>query len=127
MTESLLYIASPYSHPDPAVREQRLDAAYLAVATLLSAGHVVFSPIVHSHPLTRFGLPLEWEFWERVDRRFLETCDEVVVLMLPGWEASRGVLAEIAIAWELGKPVRYVEPDATTTPTLARNATAASV
>ena len=34
----------------------------------------------------------------RHDRRFLETCDEVVVLKLDGWEQSVGVQAEIAIA-----------------------------
>jgi hypothetical protein len=33
----------------------------------------------------------------------------VVVLMLDGWEQSRGVQAEIAIARELGKPVSFID------------------
>jgi hypothetical protein len=37
----------------------------------------------------------------------LRRCDEVVVLMLDGWERSEGVQAEIRIAEALGKPVRY--------------------
>jgi hypothetical protein len=61
-----------------------------------------------------------WSFWEQYDRKFLERCDEVVVLMLDGWEESVGVQAEIRIAGELGKPVRYLAPEeAAGSPTLA--------
>lgn len=116
----MIYLASPYSHPDPAVREQRFRAACQAAVALLHAGRVVFSPIAHSHPLAQHGLPGNWHFWERYDRAFLERCDEVLVLMLDGWEESVGVQAEIRIARELGKPVRYLAPDlATVSLTLA--------
>lgn len=107
----MIYLASPYSHPDPSVREQRFRAACRAAVALLHAGRVVFSPIAHSHPLAQHGLPGNWQFWERYDRAFLERCDEVVVLMLDGWQESVGVQAEIRIARELGKPVRYLAPD----------------
>jgi nucleoside 2-deoxyribosyltransferase len=116
----MIYLASPYSHPDPAVREQRFRAACRAAVALLRAVQVVFSPITHSHPLAQHGLPGNWQFWERYDRAFLERCDEVVVLMLDGWGESVGVQAEIRIAWELGKPVRYLAPElAPVSPTLA--------
>jgi hypothetical protein len=123
----MIYLASPYTHPDPVVREERFAAACAVAAQLLRFGHLVFSPICHSHPLTRFGLPLDWGFWERCDRQHLERCSELIVLMLPGWTSSRGVLAEIAIARELGLPVRYLEGPATTTPTLAPDATEAGI
>ncbi len=117
----MIYLASPYSHPDPAVREQRFHAACQAAVALLHAGRVVFSPIAHSHPLAQHGLPGNWHFWERYDRAFLELCDEVVVLMLDGWQESVGVQAEIRIARELGKPVRYLPPDlGRVSPTFAR-------
>jgi hypothetical protein len=101
----MLYLASPYSHPDPVVRESRYQAACRAVVAFLHAGLVVFSPIVHSHPL---GLPADWKFWEGFDREYLVRCDEVVVLMLDGWQDSFGVQAELTIARELGRPVRYL-------------------
>jgi nucleoside 2-deoxyribosyltransferase len=104
----MIYLASPYSHPDPSVREQRFRAACRATAALLRAGEVVFSPIVHSHALVEFELPTAWSYWERFDRTYLERCDEVVVLMLDGWEDSVGVREEIGIARALGKPVRYL-------------------
>jgi Domain of unknown function (DUF1937). len=47
----MIYLASPYSHPDPLVREARFDAACRAMADLVHAGQIVFSPIVHGHPL----------------------------------------------------------------------------
>jgi nucleoside 2-deoxyribosyltransferase len=115
----VIYLASPYSHPDPAVREERFRAACRATAALLRAGEVVFSPIVHSHPLVAFELPTAWSFWERIDRAFLERCDEVVALMLDGWEESVGVREEIAIARALAKPVRFLDPEATGSPTFA--------
>lgn len=63
----MIYLASPYSDPDPAVREQRYEAACAATVAMLRAGHVVFSPIVHSHPLVAYGLPTDWAFWQRVN------------------------------------------------------------
>jgi hypothetical protein len=106
----MIYLASPYSHPDPAVRQQRFDVACRATAALVRAGQVVFAPVVHNHPLVAHGLPTGWDFWERIDRHFLARCDEVVVLKIDGWRESAGVQAEIRIAGELGKPVRYVAP-----------------
>ena len=106
------YLASPYSHPDPAVRELRFQAACAATAKLLRDGHLVYSPVVHGHPLVRYGLPTDWSFWERHDRQHLERCDEVVVLKLDGWRESVGVQAELRHAEALGKSVRYLEADA---------------
>lgn len=119
----MIYLASPYSHSDVAVREERFQAACRAAAALLPAAHAVFSPIVHSHPLTQHSLPAEWAFWQRFDRVYLERCDEVLVLTLDGWQESAGVQAAIRLAHELGKPVRHVGPEeAATSPTLAPGA-----
>lgn len=106
----MIYLAAPYSDTNPAVRERRYEAACLATATLLRHGHVVYSPIVHGHPLVRYGLPIDWSYWERTDREFLAHCDEVFVLTLEGWEQSVGVNTEICVAIALGKPVRYLDP-----------------
>ena len=102
-----VYLAGPYSHPDPEVREGRYRAACRKAADLMRKGALVFSPIVQSHPLTFHGLPGDWAFWEHYDRRHLEQCDEVLVLTLSGWKESKGVQAEIALAEKLGKPVRF--------------------
>jgi len=106
----VIYLASPYSHPDAAVRDERFHAVCCSVVALLDTGVSVFSPIAHSHALVAHGLPTDWSFWEAVDRDHLLRCDELVVLMLDGWRESVGVAAELRIAAELGKPVRYLAP-----------------
>ena len=116
----MIYLASPYTHPDPAVREARFQAACRQAAEMLRCGVRVFSPIAHTHPIAAHGLPPEWDFWAEYDRAFLEMCDEVWVLMLDGWRESRGVRAEVEIAVSMGKSVVYVEPDETPKSTPAR-------
>ena len=122
----MIYFASPYSHPDPTVREQRFRAACRATSVLLRMGKTVYSPIVHGHPLVEHGVPTEWPFWEHNDRELLQRCKEVVVLMLDGWQESNGVAAEIRIALELGKPIRSLPSDTSAvSPTIAHVATEA--
>jgi hypothetical protein len=105
----MIYLASPYSHPDSVVRAQRHRDVCRAAVALIKLGHAVYSPIAHSHALVEHGLPIDWSFWERHDRNHLAHCDEVVVLMLDGWEASVGVREEVRIANEINKPVRYID------------------
>jgi nucleoside 2-deoxyribosyltransferase len=106
----MIYLASPYSHPDPAVRQERYEAVCQAAAELISRGHIVFSPVAHSHTIATYGLPGDWEFWQRTDRWFIRHCQRLVVLTLPGWRESQGVAAEMEIARGLGKPVVLLAP-----------------
>lgn len=107
---SLIYLASPYSHGDPIVREMRFLSACAAAADLMRQGKHVYSPIAHTHPIARFGLPLDWDFWSEYDRKFLAVCESMIVLMLDGWEQSKGVSAEMQIARDLNIPITFMEP-----------------
>lgn len=112
----LIYLASPYSHPDPKVVEQRYLAAVEKAAELIKAGFMVFSPIAHTHPIAvRHKLPGEFDYWEAYDRRMISHCDLLYILTIPGWRESRGVQAEIQIARDLGIDVSIPEdlPDPT--------------
>ncbi len=101
------YLASPYSHADPLVREIRFQKAAWAASVLIRSGQVVFAPIPHSHPITKYGVPGSWEYWAEFDKKLLAICEELVILTLDGWEQSTGIAAETAWAKELGKPVVY--------------------
>ncbi len=108
--DELIYLATPYSHHDPDVQQQRFVAACQVAGDLMNRGRLVFSPIAQSHPVAcECGLPGTWEFWERYDRAILRACDRLVVVKMPGWEQSRGIAAEIRIMRELGKPVEFME------------------
>jgi hypothetical protein len=106
----LVYLACPYSHPDPAVWENRFAAANYMAARLFEAGVLVFSPIGHSHPLAAHGLPGGWDYWRPWGEEFLRIAKAMVVLRLEGWEKSVGVAAEILFMREAGKPVHFVDP-----------------
>lgn len=106
---SLTYLAIPYSHPNAFVRHNRFVIANKAAGLLTLNGHIVFSPISHSHPIAEVcDLPKSWDYWERVDRAYLEASKLLIVLMIDGWEESKGVQAEIAIAKQLRLPIEYM-------------------
>lgn len=111
--QQLIYMATPYSHNDRCVRLDRYSAACRVAADLIQKGHLVFSPIAHSHPITmRGGLPLGFDYWKAFDLHMLRLCDKVIVVKMTGWKESIGVQAEIEEAIRLGMVVEYMEATA---------------
>jgi nucleoside 2-deoxyribosyltransferase len=108
-----IYLASPYSHPDPNIMKLRVDFAAQAAAYLLvTTNAVVYSPIVHSHYVAEYlDNHLDHTFWLAQDRSHIATCDELVVYQLNGWDKSIGVSWEIGLANGLGIWVSYLEVD----------------
>ena len=105
-----IYLATPYSHPDPQVREFRFYEVNKVAARLMCEGNLVFSPISHTHPIAVAGdLPRGWNYWKDYDSSFIEWADEIYVLKVLGWKQSTGVQAEIKLAEAMGKPVIYLE------------------
>jgi len=110
----MIYIASPYTHADKEVMVQRFMDVSRYAAELTARRKCCFCPISHSHPWTLFpehDVPHDWDFWEKLDEPFMEICDEIHVLMLDGWDASRGVANEIRHFLIRCKPVVYIDPD----------------
>ena len=110
---SLTYLASPYTHADPQVREERYRAACKKAAELMLVGKVIFCPIAHSHPIAEQmpdGKANDGAFWKHQDEPYLAICDELIVYMLPGWEQSSGVKHEIEVAKQRGIPIHYERP-----------------
>ena len=106
-----IYLACPYSHPDSSVRESRVLAADRMAGRLMVGGDIVFSPLSHSHPISKHCEvdPCDHDFWLRQDLEWLRHCDVVMVLMLTGWSDSRGVATEIAEANRIGIDVVYMD------------------
>ncbi|MCP5014648.1 MAG: DUF1937 family protein, partial [Ketobacter sp.] len=47
----MIYLAQPYTDPNPDVREHRFNLGERYTAELLQNGQWVYSPIVHCHEL----------------------------------------------------------------------------
>lgn len=110
----LIYLASPYTHKNKSIMAKRfIDISNIA-AKLTNKGLFIFSPISMNHPWKEYSdepLGYTWEFWQTFDTKLLDKCDEILVAMMPGWKESIGVQAEIKIARQLGKPVKYLNVD----------------
>lgn len=107
----MIYLASPYSHPDPAIREVRYDAAVEACALIAGFGLHVFSPIVHWHEAAkRYKLPTDAEFWRGYNKSMQSMCRTTGILRLTGWQESKGMQFEVNKADELGQNLYDVNP-----------------
>jgi len=107
----MIYLASPYISQEQTAHHIRYHHACRSAAKLIEQGHVVFSPIAHSHGIARFIKEHDHDFWMNQDLPFLKYADKIVVLTLPGWEKSRGIKEEIEFANKNGIPVEYMEPE----------------
>ncbi len=104
-----VYLAIPYT-ADPQLSFETVNR----VAAHLIQTHRwnVFSPISMTHPMAVIGkLPGDWSFWGQFDEEYIAFCDVLLIVALSGWEDSKGVRAELALARRLGKPVRLIDPD----------------
>lgn len=109
---SYYYLASPYSHFSPEVLEERFRLAMSATAWMLKQRRWVYSPIVHCHQLAQeHVLPTDADYWRDYDFAMLDSAAGLIVLLLPGWQESKGMKAEIIRAIERDKEIFDIEPD----------------
>lgn len=109
-TRGIIFLASPYSHPNPIVQRQRFQDVCRVAGALIRKGHIIYSPIAHSHPIATFArLETDAASWKRANDAFLAVSSELWVLELDGWEDSEGVANEIADADRQRKMIRYLK------------------
>ena len=109
----LIYLASPYSHPDPEVRRQRYEAVKKLADLLISKGKYIFCPIIHSHEIQQIQKeePLGWVEWMDQDLTILSRCTALYVMDLEGWLESKGVRAEREFAQKNNMRIEIVNSD----------------
>ena len=105
-----VYLACPYSHGSKYIRENRVSHVNKKAAELMMQGYLVFSPLSHSHPISKHCDidPCDHDFWLQQDLWILDICDEFHILCLDGWAESKGIQTEKEYAEKLGKPIRYI-------------------
>jgi hypothetical protein len=110
----IVYVAAPYTHPDPAVRASRYIMATALAAQIVLRGARVFSPLTMTHPLDLIlqveGKSLDSDYWTEFDRPFMSMCSELVVLTIDGWEESSGIAREIEFFRSRNCPIRFIDP-----------------
>lgn len=102
----IIYLAIPYTW-NPT---KSFEIANKIAADLMNEGHIVFSPISHSHPIADYLSPelrINQEFWMKQDLPLLQKCDEVFVVHIGSEgqtliDESKGVQKELQRAKNLG-------------------------
>lgn len=105
------YVASPYSHPDPAIRKERYDLAVKSAKTLTRLGYSAFVPIAYDGLWDldpTYTVDHSWSFWEKIDLPILDRCSALVLFEIPGWEKSQGVAGELEHCEKMGIPVMCI-------------------
>jgi hypothetical protein len=104
------YLASPHSHQDPQVVQERFKTTETVLAFLLRKGIWVYSPIVHNHALAQLhNLPTDAAYWQNYNHAMIDGAKELIVLRIAGWQDSKGVAEEIAYATSLGLPIHHFD------------------
>ena len=106
----MIYIASPYTHKNKKVMQQRYEEVVALCAYLAKEGHSVYSPIAHWHLIAeKYDLPKDDAWWRILDEDMIIVAKQLWVLMLEGWRTSRGVKREILFAKNNTIRVKYIQ------------------
>ena len=104
----LCYLATPYTLYPSGTVNAFLQAAHLA-AELLKLGYNIYSPIVHSHPITRH-LDCSGIDWVEFHTPLMDAAKTLIVGKMFDWESSVGVANEIKYFSKQRKPIYYIDP-----------------
>ena len=105
----MVYLAAPYSDPNPEVVEHRLTMFNYVDSKLMRQGYFTMSPLLKHYTIKTGELPSDWEYWQHYSYAMLDQSESIVVIKLAGWDTSVGVLAEIAYAKSIHCPIYYVD------------------
>lgn len=98
LAKGIAYLASPYAHSDPLIKQKRLSNVTKYAAELYDKGVFVYSPLTHNVQLDAFSNRLGWNKWRDFDFTMLLKCEKMILLQQPGWEKSIGVKEEMEFA-----------------------------
>jgi len=106
----MIYLAQPYSHPDPTIVQTRYEIA-LEYCNLLRDRHP-YSPIVHWHNVaSKHDLPTDAAFWRKYNYHMLSLASSLYILRMPGWEQSEGLANEVKYCLEKNISTRMIFTD----------------
>jgi hypothetical protein len=107
----LIYLASPYTHPNKNIEDRRAKAITIIAGKLICNGHHIFCPVAHCHKMNRYcNLGGKFEYWREFDEKMISVCNELWIATLQDWDKSVGIKAEVEMTTARSMPLRYVDP-----------------
>ena len=107
MNKPRVYVAGAYGAPNPIQLWSNQRIGIRAAVEVLLEGFIPFCPFIDSSffLMLREGEEITQDCIYEYSLSWLSVSD--CVLVIPGWENSKGTIAEIAKAKEIGIPVFY--------------------
>lgn len=100
-----IYISGPYTHPNRQIVEYNILRARDACAEVMRRGHIPFCPHTMFAHFEDHYPDISYASYLRADLEWLSLCDAILVLY--GWEASKGSVIEHNTAVSAGIRVYY--------------------
>ena len=101
-----IYLATKYTDDNPINMELSYERINDVAAKLMLKGHVVFSPITHSHCLAkRLQNQTDRDFWLSQSIRFIDWAQALVVFEPEECRESYGVQREVEFAKQKNLPI----------------------
>ena len=112
--EGLWYFAHPYTQKGNLKGEENnFELACIRSNELLKKGYLIYSPIVHSHPLhirdIEFVKNKEYKLWVDLDNRIIEFTKFKGIILAPNWQTSKGCSAEYILFKKKGLKILFYE------------------
>lgn len=106
------YLATPYTRYHAGIHMAFVDSARVA-GDLIAVGVPIFSPIAHTHPIACYADldPKDHNIWLPADAALMNKAYGLLIVVLDGWDESKGVKHEIEAFQAAGKPIFLIDPD----------------
>ena len=109
--KELVYLAIPYTFN----AEESFKVANKVAAELMKRGYILFSPVTHSHPISKHfnkSIQFDHDFWMEQDLPLLRICDKVIFVVIGDdgldlIENSRGCQSEKNEALKYNIPIEF--------------------
>lgn len=99
-----VFVAAPYTHKDPVIREKRIDLINegLSKLILLYPDWLFINPLfMHYVALKNPNIPTDYTFWKRRSHALIKKCDIFLVMdNIKGFMNSKGLADEISFFQE---------------------------
>lgn len=105
-----IFVAGPYNSDDQSTMDYRLNKIIKYCTDLFLKGDASITPLILGLSYAKkASLPTDSNTWRKFSETLLKGCDEIHVLMMNGWEESKGVQFEIEEAKRLNITVKYID------------------
>lgn len=106
----MIYVASPYSNPDPVIMQTRYELVRdWTFERIKRTNESLFAPIAYCHEYAlKHGMPKDADFWYEFNLGFIRNSEGMYVLQLDGWSISKGVQMEVTLAKKYKIPLTMV-------------------